>query len=533
MPFDHKGIFSSVWYNQTTSGTRYDSVYIIYSNGFMLSGVNENSFWINSQFSGGLFYDYLPGSYQSSKNDSLKVIYKVSKHDSPFGESWQKYKGAVIQGADFYDGNNDGVYKPIDLNKNGKWDTNEDMPYIFGEETYVFTYHDGAPKSERRFDDQNPQGIEITNYVYHFKNDMNLNNIIFVRYQIKNTGIVAEKFDSVYFGVFVDPDIGVEEHFYQDDLSGCDTINNLAFTYSAENDTPDSSYALVSQLLQTPIVKSQNPNSYAVDYTPVAKIDTLRNYKNQKMNSYYNSLRTRIWDYEGGDTFYFRNKLIYGGVFEDYGPYENTIPCYWNKGEFYGIDCDQVDPNYVFSGDPIQLEGWVDNSPSDKRYIQSTGPFELEVGKSQNILIVYNIGKGTSPLEALKDAKIRAKLVNTYYADFIESNYFQQELEAQNKTENINYDFVLYQNYPNPFNLSTTIKLNIEGNSKSIKDESKNVVIKVYDILGREVKTLLDKKLQPGVYEIEFDGSNLNSGIYIYRVRQGAKFLQNKMLLLK
>ena len=85
--------------------------------------------------------------------------------------------------------------------------------------------------------------------------------------------------------------------------------------------------------------------------------------------------------------------------------------------------------------------------------------------------------------------------------------------------------FELLQNYPNPFNTSTTI-------SYSISKESKVKVI-VFDVLGREIKTLLEKDLQPGHYEINFDASDVTSGIYFYRVQSDLNVNTKKMILLK
>lgn len=85
--------------------------------------------------------------------------------------------------------------------------------------------------------------------------------------------------------------------------------------------------------------------------------------------------------------------------------------------------------------------------------------------------------------------------------------------------------FSLSNNYPNPFNPSTTIKYSIP--------EQSNVSIKVFDVIGREVSTLLNKKQQQGNYEVEFDGSYLPSGIYFYRLQAGDFVETKKMILLK
>jgi len=95
------------------------------------------------------------------------------------------------------------------------------------------------------------------------------------------------------------------------------------------------------------------------------------------------------------------------------------------------------------------------------------------------------------------------------------------------------YEFALEQNYPNPFNPSTTIKFTIPG----VGDENFRPLLThliVYDILGREIATLLNKELQPGNYEVNFDGSSLSSGMYFYWIDVGDKYnVVKKMLLLK
>lgn len=86
-------------------------------------------------------------------------------------------------------------------------------------------------------------------------------------------------------------------------------------------------------------------------------------------------------------------------------------------------------------------------------------------------------------------------------------------------------EFVLYQNYPNPFNPSTTIRFSIP--------ESGNYTLKVYDSLGQEVETLIDAYLAPGVQEYSFNGENLSSGTYIYRLQGNNFSLSQKMSLIK
>jgi hypothetical protein len=85
--------------------------------------------------------------------------------------------------------------------------------------------------------------------------------------------------------------------------------------------------------------------------------------------------------------------------------------------------------------------------------------------------------------------------------------------------------FALSQNYPNPFNPSTTIKFELPRTSQ--------VNLTVYDILGREVSVLVNERREAGVHEVKFDGSNLASGVYLYRLQAGAFVSTKKLVLLK
>ena len=91
-------------------------------------------------------------------------------------------------------------------------------------------------------------------------------------------------------------------------------------------------------------------------------------------------------------------------------------------------------------------------------------------------------------------------------------------------------ELILSQNFPNPFNPTTTIKYSIPS---AQKDNSQFVRLSVYDILGREVATLVNKQQQPGQYEIKFDASHLPSGTYIYRLTAGGFSQSKKLILLK
>ena len=102
--------------------------------------------------------------------------------------------------------------------------------------------------------------------------------------------------------------------------------------------------------------------------------------------------------------------------------------------------------------------------------------------------------------------------------------------ESQQISGNIPQNFSLSQNYPNPFNPVTKIKFSLPHSSNQGAEAVKLVV---FDILGREAATLVNEKLSPGTYEVDWDGSNFNSGVYFYRIQAGSFIETKKMVLLK
>ena len=83
----------------------------------------------------------------------------------------------------------------------------------------------------------------------------------------------------------------------------------------------------------------------------------------------------------------------------------------------------------------------------------------------------------------------------------------------------------MQQNYPNPFNPQTKIRFELKSASYT--------ELKIYDLLGREVKTLVKENLRPGGYEVSFNASNLPSGVYFYRLNAEDFTETKKMVLIK
>jgi len=106
-----------------------------------------------------------------------------------------------------------------------------------------------------------------------------------------------------------------------------------------------------------------------------------------------------------------------------------------------------------------------------------------------------------------------------------------QIIGIRNISSGIPDNFSLYQNYPNPFNPVTKIKFDVAANNRGAENL---VTLKVYDILGKEIMTLVNEQLKPGTYEVTFDGNGIPSGIYFYRLLAGGEYKKIlKMVLMK
>ena len=105
------------------------------------------------------------------------------------------------------------------------------------------------------------------------------------------------------------------------------------------------------------------------------------------------------------------------------------------------------------------------------------------------------------------------------------TNYASTQAEFQKHLMDVPADFSISQNYPNPFNPSTSISYSIPENAF--------VALKIYDVLGNEVEVLINEQKEPGNYQIDFNASELSSGIYYYTLTEGNFTSTKKMILVK
>lgn len=198
--------------------------------------------------------------------------------------------------------------------------------------------------------------------------------------------------------------------------------------------------------------------------------------------------------------------------------------------------------NYITLADANSLGGIFissDNGQSWSKLIYNKNMRSIYIGKEGTLLagaldsIYYSNNYGislTSISYQLKDMNYVTEITTDinniiFFGTYIEGLYEIDLITGIDDEINLINKYYLSQSYPNPFNPITKIKFSIP--------QSEVIQIKVYDVLGKEIQTLLNEYKTTGSYEVDFDASSLSSGIYFYRMISGSYSETKKMILLR
>ncbi|KUO61190.1 hypothetical protein APF79_13685 [bacterium BRH_c32] len=186
-------------------------------------------------------------------------------------------------------------------------------------------------------------------------------------------------------------------------------------------------------------------------------------------------------------------------------------PHYENIFAWQGYDADGNEISYEPANEDKYIEDDNLFKSANTYWGESTGEFMYPY-LNYALFVLY------SPNAKLPDANRQIRF-------FTAKPIINDIEENENYNEKMPQDYSLSQNYPNPFNPTTNIRFSLTKMSFT--------TLKIFDILGREVATLVNKELSAGRHTYEFDGSGLSSGIYFYRLQTGEFTQTKKMLLIK
>jgi hypothetical protein len=223
----------------------------------------------------------------------------------------------------------------------------------------------------------------------------------------------------------------------------------------------------------------------------------------------YCSKQSRTYD-TSGNVYDFLEQIFNDDAWVNSGrglyAYENCAPA------IFSIPDMTIDRTQSFS-----YTVWALGSPPPF-YTLVTSPVGMTINDSTG-LITWTAELGTYP--------ITVQVENVYGSSEVSFVLNVDSIETDIKDNNNNPEptkFLLTQNYPNPFNSSTKISYSIS--------KSYFITLKIYDLLGKEIQTLISEFQQPNTYSIYFDASKLSSGIYFYRLQVGSDFIETKRMLL-
>jgi hypothetical protein len=489
------------WLVLPDTGNAYDD--IIYNHGPWLAGkINDDSVLAIIQWFQG--WSYSPGpiidegpAMLTHPEDSLKYrVYKISKGDdntNPDYAEWPDEFGA-----------------PIDEQGN---------PQIYGDQTLwtVYNSYDStAILNPTWSEDINPIPVEIQQLVYAhggFEYDDNdiMANVIFYEWIIINKG--EYPIDSAYFGFWSDIDF---MDVIDDNLPAVDTINQIGYCWASN----EYFYGAIPPAVG--YVLLNGPAVHSPGNTAIFKGREIDNHKNLQLTAFKGIADDSI---NPIDSMHAPVRSITDAQNVARGLTANGYPIF--------NPVTNQPTTFPYSGDPVAGDGWLYNFyvSGGAGMVFFSGPFTLAPNDTQWAMIAVIPGLGESNLNSITQMRRKAEILHSLPYDslaFGSSNYPLTDVEYEGN--HFVSDFRLEQNYPNPFNPSTRIKYAI-GNRQF-------VTLKVYDIIGNEIATLVNEELSAGVYEVTFDSHsgevrNLTSGIYFYQLKTGSFIQTKKMILLK
>ena len=323
----------------------------------------------------------------------------------------------------------------------------------------------------------------------------------FYRYELHYVG--KQPLEDAWFGVFANPDLGDPD----DDFVGSDSVLGMAFVFNGDDN--DAEYGAAVPALGFDVVRGPVLNSDGRDNDGDGLID--EESERGGMTSMLAVHHERDWHTwpRGGEEMY----RILQGRFRD-----GTRP-------FDGMGCSGLNtPRRRFMYPAMPNSYWSEdnpgalcsrNQPGDRRLWFSTGPFRMNSGDTEEIYVAV-IWTGGRPQSAASlryyvgrfDSVFRLKrddsLLQYFFDDLIEPNLPLRRDPVQ---------YALLHHYPNPVSDRATIEYDLP--------QPERVRLKIFDLLGREVITLLDSVQSTGTHTEVFNARELPPGIYFYELQAG------------
>ena len=357
-------------------------------------------------------------------------------------------------------------------------------------------------------------GLEIQETYWAYTDLAPIGNVIYRKvdliYKGTSTSSSESKIDSMYICHWSDPDVGKAT----DDLVGCDTSLNLGYAYnSVDADPYYEEYDLAPPAVGYSFLQGVSK------YTGNNSDSAVFNFKWRKGYKYFNLKHMNVFVYNGVNADWTDPDFEYNGTLEFYNIMRGykPEPHYPSATLFPSQLADYRSlGTYLLAGDPVTNTGKIDGIYSVaafRRIYVISGPFSMELGDTAEVVIAFVGGMGEDHLSSVTNLKYNAKGAKTifdYFVDEMTAGTLQIEVSEHPLVNEIPDNYTLSQNYPNPFNSATTIRYGLVNPAF--------VSLILYDVLGREVKRLVNEQQEAGNYEVSINANKLASGAYFYRI---------------
>lgn len=344
-----------------------------------------------------------------------------------------------------------------DVNENNTYDPqNGDYPLIKGDQCVFFINND----SRTVYPSALPLGAEIHGMLYAFTtNDITINRSTFLDYTVYNRS--SSTWNNFYMGEFSDIDLG----YYEDDLVGCDSVNNYYFAYNGDAD-------------------DDLPNGYGTN--PPAQAVVFMNRPMHTFGYFDNSISSPIGQPETDVEHY--NSLK--GLWKDGTHWVN------NGQDGHSSTAMGSSTNYMYTGDACANTGWLQTALGDKRSIASTEAMTLFPGESTTLSLAFVYQRSTSSVCDLQNAVSSAILFAAAAAP-VQSKQSPKQFSV----------------YPNPVtNGAFTLKFQQQA-KEDVSIELLNIngqIVKKYTLpasnIGLESEIRLPQNTIPGIYFLKVNG---------------------------
>jgi hypothetical protein len=237
----------------------------------------------------------------------------------------------------------------------------EGNPLIIGDQTLWCVYNDADPDVHKSDEGSTPPlGVEIQQTTFAFNWKGALGNTVFIKFKIINK--LSNTLKDTYIAIWCDPDVGGAS----DDYVGCDTTLSVGFAYNATNQ--DNTYG-------------GNPPCVGYDFFQGPKVGDVE-LPMTSFNMYINATDPRAT----AESYYYMQGLdLHGDPVYDPQTSEET--------------------KFMLPGDPVTNTGWIDSDPADRRFMMNTGPFTMEPGDTQEVVVGIVVGQGNDRIGSVKVMK--------------------------------------------------------------------------------------------------------------------------------